>query len=207
MGAYERRWWSRDHCHLITERLQGCERMKSIILNPHRQLRRLGQRAFYALIALVLLWGLFPYLEDPQESGNIMSCSVVRIVDGDTVHLDCGSASEPAKLKVRLHCIDAPELDQDPWGDQATAHLASLLEDRVQLEALDTDRYGRTVGRLIHEGVDLNLAMVEDGYAAVYPRYCTESQYEIAESAVRDAGLGIWSEPGLQQRPWEWRRR
>lgn len=48
----------------------------------------------------------------------------------------------------------------------------------------------------------LNPALVE---AVVYPRYCSEQRYSVAERQARQAGQGVWTEPGLQQRPWEWR--
>jgi endonuclease YncB( thermonuclease family) len=52
----------------------------------------------------------------------------------------------------------------------------------------------------------INLAMVEAGQAAVYPRYCQDPAYYAAERRAREAGRGIWEKEGEQQRPWESRR-
>lgn len=49
-----------------------------------------------------------------------------------------------------------------------------------------------------------NFAVVEAGQAVVYDRYCSDVRYP-AEKRVRQAGRGVWAEPGLQQQPWEWR--
>jgi endonuclease YncB( thermonuclease family) len=63
------------------------------------------------------------------------------------------------------------------------------------------------VADVIADGESLNLAMVRNGYAAVYPKYCKDSAYYRAQDSARGAGLGIWSKPGLQQTPWEYRHR
>ena len=88
--------------------------------------------------------------------------------NGDGVRVSCGPGRE--NPNVRLHCIDAPETDQGPWGSMATRHLENLLGPTFQLEVMDTDRYTRTIGRLVSEGVDLNRRLVFDGMAAVYPQ-------------------------------------
>ena len=72
---------------------------------------------------------------------------------------------------------------------------------------IELDRYGRTIGRIRHAGADLNWRLVNDGVAAVFPRSCTDSEYYEAEARARRNDRGIWAEPGLHQRPWEWRRR
>ncbi len=47
------------------------------------------------------------------------SCTVDHCHDGDTCTLDCTGES----VKVRLHCIDAPEMAQVPWGAQSWNYL------------------------------------------------------------------------------------
>lgn len=56
------------------------------------------------------------------------------------------------------------------------------------------------------EGQSLNLALVQTGQAAVYRRYCPAAHYRAAKQQARGVVVGIWSQEGLQQRPWEWRR-
>ncbi len=76
------------------------------------------------------------------------------------------------------------------------------------LRQFDTDRYGRIVGELIRDGLNLNVEPVRTGQAAVYPKYCpqTRSDYYEAEREARRDELGIWSKPGEQQQPWAYRQ-
>lgn len=155
----------------------------------------------------VLLWGqgTLSAFWDGQSRGDTEECRLIRVVDGDGVRLNCGSGRE--NLNVRLYCIDAPETDQEPWGSIATEHLRGLLGPTVTLESIELDRWGRTIGRIRQDGVDINWRLVYDGAAAVFPRYCTDSEYYEAQARARRNDRGIWAEPGLHQRPWEWRRR
>ncbi len=139
--------------------------------------------------------------------GPAPACEVVSVHDGDTMKLDCGwSEDKPMIVDVRLHCIDAPELDQEPWGKLARDHLRKLAGNAVAIEVVERDRYHRLVARVIANGEQLNLKMVADGFAAMYPQYCRDRSYYETESSVRTRRVGIWSTPGVQQKPWEWRR-
>ncbi|WP_205598575.1 thermonuclease family protein [Halomonas sp. NO4] len=131
-----------------------------------------------------------------------LSCRVESIYDGDTMTVRCAGQEE----KLRLHCIDAPEMGQQPWGRRSRDHLRRITPERVEIVARDRDRYGRLVGEVMAEGRSLNLAMVDAGQAAVYDRYCSDGRYPAVERQARQMGRGVWAEPGLQQRPWEWKK-
>ncbi len=139
---------------------------------------------------------LFPIAPD--------ECQVLKIYDGDTVTLQCHGQTE--KTRVRMYCIDTPEIKQKPWGTQAREHLRSISGDKVQLVEIDKDRYGRIVGEVYSGGVNLNLAQVKAGVAAVYDAYCKKPEYKVAENEAKAAKRGIWSQAGIHQTPWEWRK-
>ena len=144
--------------------------------------RRAGMRRswvlqFLAVIALALGGGYLLSPRSPvpswatgwlgQTPGRV--CTVDRVLDGDSLRLVC--QGEP--VEVRLHCIDAPEYEQEPWGTQSRRHLAEITPFQVELQAVDTDRFGRTVGNVYTTGADrrlLNLDHVASGNAAVYTR-------------------------------------
>lgn len=129
---------------------------------------------------------------------------VESVYDGDTAWLACTGQRE----KIRLHCIDAPEMQQAPWGKMSRDYLRSIIGQQVQLERIDTDRYGRTVGRLIDKNNnDLNLSMIQTGHAVIYQKYCprTESTYYIAEKKAKLKQLTVWSVAGYQSAPWQFR--
>lgn len=140
-----------------------------------------------------------------QRSTDSAGCRVASIHDGDTLRAECNGE----KLKVRLFCIDAPEMRQTPWGRESREHLRRITPRVVSLRIHDTDRYGRKVAEVIDpaNGSVINRAMVEAGQAAVYQRYCKDGSYSRAEAGAKAAGLGIWATPGDHQRPWDYRRR
>ena len=139
-----------------------------------------------------------------SATGPELACTLQSVTDGDTVRARCNGEA----LKLRLHCIDAPELSQLPWGQESRAALRRLLPPRFSIRVRDTDRYGRKVADVIDPatGTVLNRAMVEAGQAAVYRRYCSDPSYRQAEAGAKAAGLGIWATPGDHQRPWDYRR-
>lgn len=107
----------------------------------------------------------------------------------------------------RLYCIDAPELAQEPWGKLARDHLRSITGTAVAIKPVEWDSHRRLVAIVHSKGGELNLRMVADGFAPVYPEYCCDHRYYNAEDVVRTRGAGIWSVAGQRQRPWEWRHR
>jgi len=170
---------------------------------------RLRQQKFPVLVIVFIVvlsflmnncWGQKEFLS--ATSGK---CRVLKIYDGDTITLQCPDTSE--KTRVRLYCIDTPEIRQKPWGIQARDYLRSITDKTVQLVKIDKDRYGRIVGEVYSGKVNLNMAQVQAGQAAVYDAYCKKPEYKVAEQQAKNAGLGIWSQQGLHQTPWKWRKR
>lgn len=127
---------------------------------------------------------------------------VVGITDGDTILV---LTSEYDQMKVRLAEIDAPEKKQS-FGERSKQSLASIcFKKRVSVEAVDTDRYGRIVGKVNCEGVNANRAQVESGMAWVYRRYAKDPSLGYAESLAKTGRLGLWADASPTP-PWEWRR-
>lgn len=134
-------------------------------------------------------------------AGMAASCRVTAVSDGDTVKCLQGWR----EVTLRLSQIDAPEREQ-PYGQRARAALAARVFGRsVEVERHETDKYGRQVVRLWLDGVDINLAQVQDGWAWAYRDYLKEPHYVAAENAARAAGRGLWAGDG-PVRPQDWRR-
>jgi endonuclease YncB( thermonuclease family) len=135
-----------------------------------------------------------------------VKATVLSIGDGDTIRVrQAGKA-----LTVRLACIDAPETAQSPYGQQARTYLQQRLPigREVSLNLKTTDRYGRSVAE-VFSGVNINLALVEDGQAFAYRQYlrgCDAKAYLAAEDRASRARLGVWQMPGGITRPWDFRR-
>src|SRR5215218_1321352 len=98
---------------------------------------------------------------------------VVGIGDGDTLTLLTGTREE---VRVRLAGIDTPERGQ-PFGDRARRALSDVAFGRqVRVVVADTDRYGRTVGRVFAGGLDVNADLVRSGAAWVFRRYSDDPE-------------------------------
>lgn len=134
---------------------------------------------------------------------------VVGISDGDTVTvLDAFNI----QWKIRLMGIDAPEKSQ-PFGQKSKQHLSDLVFDKpVTVEYSKKDRYGRTIGKILVDGVDANLQQIKAGFAWHYRKYQKEQNpndralYAAAEEAARVGQIGLWADPEPMP-PWVFRHR
>lgn len=142
-------------------------------------------------------------------AADTISGRVVSVADGDTITVLDNSNTQH---KIRLSGIDAPERTQ-PFGRRSREQLAELVAGKsVEVETDKTDRYGRSVGKIVLAGRDINLAMVVAGFAWHYKAYAKEQSaedqrlYAGAEIDARQANRGLWFdvEPVA---PWEWRAR
>lgn len=133
---------------------------------------------------------------------------VIRVADGDTVTvLD----RQKRSFRVRLAGIDAPERSQ-AFGTRARQHLAALVfRKHVSVEHEKVDRYGRIVGKVVIDGVDVNLEMLRSGFAWHYKTYEAEQNpadraaYSHAEMDAQRARRGLWADRNPVA-PWEFRR-
>lgn len=159
-------------------------------------MRPLPKPPLAALAALMLL-------ATQAASAVEIAGRVVGISDGDTLTVLDGAQRQ---VRVRLAAIDTPESGQ-PYGDRARQALSDLAFGKaVRIVVVDTDRYGRTVGR-VHEGaVDVNAEMVRRGAAWVFRRYSDDPALLRLEAEARAAKRGLWALPEAERTPpWEWR--
>lgn len=114
---------------------------------------------------------------------------IIGISDGDTVKL---LDSENKQYKIRLNCIDAPEKRQD-FGEKSKESLSDMIFGKyVEVYYNKLDRYGRIVGTIYHNGVDINLEQVKRGMAWVYTRYCSDREYKKQENIAKKNKKGLW---------------
>jgi len=127
---------------------------------------------------------------------------VVRVVDGDTVNI---LTDQREQIRVRLDGIDAPERGQD-YGTKATLFVHDLcLNKRVTVNKKGVDRYGRTLGVLYVDGVNVNEALVRQGLAWHYKHYNNDLRLDSLERVARKEKLNIWSMADPVA-PWNYRR-
>ncbi len=157
-----------------------------------------------AFIAILLLAFLGSVLADNLSC----PCKVVKVTDGDTVHVLDQSNT---RYKIRLGGIDAPERKQ-AFGRKSTDNLAKYVAGQnVEVEYNKLDRYGRIIGKLLKDGQDINLLQVKDGFAWHYKYYQKEQSkldrmlYSSAETEARNKTIGLWAAPAVP--PWDHRRK
>lgn len=133
---------------------------------------------------------------------------VINISDGDTLNvLD----AQNYQHKVRLAAIDAPEKRQ-AFGNIAKKHLAGLVKNKTVCVAWEKrGRYGRIIGTVYVEQIEVNLDLDENGLAWHYKKYQNQQspagreRYAQAENNARSNNLGLWQD-GNAIAPWQWRR-
>jgi len=140
-------------------------------------------------------------------AGREVRAMVLSFGEGDTIRV----RQDGKAITVRLACIDAPETAQRPYGQNAKQYLQQRLPlgSIVTLEQKTTDRYGRLVAEVFN-GININLAMVEDGQAFVYRQYlggCDAKEYLDAEFRASRRRYGVWQVEGGIIRPWDFRRK
>jgi endonuclease YncB( thermonuclease family) len=98
------------------------------------------------------------------------SATVVAVIDGDTVDLmtDLGF-SVFKRVRVRLGRINAPEIST-PEGKDAKQFLSTNLPvgSSVYLESKKYDKYGRSIGEIIFNDVNISDLMLQNGKAVAY---------------------------------------
>lgn len=126
---------------------------------------------------------------------------VVAVLDGDTI--DVLVNNRP--VRIRFAQIDAPERKQ-AFGTRSRQALAAMVARQVVTVAEDgPDRYGRTLGTVFVDGVNVNAAMVQQGMAWAYRQYVTDRSLIQLEAEARAARRGLWVDPAPVE-PWLFRR-
>jgi micrococcal nuclease len=138
-------------------------------------------------------------LTAPAESAVPLEGTVVRIVDGDTIHVKVGERVE----KVRYIGMNTPEVHhptrgEEPGGREATeANRRLVAGKRVRLETdvQARDRYGRLLAYVWVGDVMVNAELVRQGYAQVMtvpPNVRHQELFVKLQREAREAGRGLW---------------
>ena len=125
-----------------------------------------------------LLIQLIAALASPSYASEFVLFPIVFIkdcYDGDT----CTSLNGE---KIRLACIDTPELKgwkADPIPAKEARDFVNKLvaNEKVTIKRINIDRYGRTVGELFKNGVNIQELIVKKGYGKIYKKYAYQCEW------------------------------
>jgi micrococcal nuclease len=139
--------------------------------------------------------------------------SVVKVVDGDTLHIAPPSMADDV-TRVRLLGIDAPEMGTGKSGSMYFAEEATAFARRLALgkevgvhldeRAKSRDRYGRLLAYIeLQDGKFLNEELLSEGYAYADRRFRHSyyQKYLQLEAGARALGQGLWKAVTPEQMP------
>ena len=150
----------------------------------------------YLFSFLLLL--IFPACKEQ----HLIQGEVVNVADGDTFTL---IDSNKQRVKVRMYGIDAPERGQG-YSNASKKYLSSLLmHKRVTVQIMDVDQYRRVVGLVMLGEVNVNEAVLSNGFAWHYTAFDNNPNWTTLEKKARIAKKGLWAERNPQP-PWRFRR-
>jgi len=127
---------------------------------------------------------------------------VVEVIDGDTIEIVVGPATE----RVRLLGIDAPEsvhptVPVQCFGPEASSALGRLLPPGTEIEVFRDEQLRDHFGRLLlyiyraDDGLNVNHHLVEQGLAAASfyePNFHLRAELTGAEQRARTQKAGLW---------------
>ena len=134
---------------------------------------------------------------------NQVKSQDLRVVDGDTIHLN--------GEKIRFTGIDTPELKQtcinqgiiDPCGVTAKEILIDKISDNeVECISEGKDQYRRTLAECFVNNESLSSYLVRSGYAFAYRKY--SKKFISDEDYAKTNKIGMWSMKF--DYPWDYRK-
>lgn len=146
-----------------------------------------------------------------RDGGLDGAAVVVKVVDGDTLHVRIRGRQE----KVRLIGIDTPETHgpgglKECFGPEAASRLRALTpvgaDVRLVRDEEPRDRYGRLLAYVYLAGDDtfVNEVLVAEGFAAAKsyrPNTTHEPTFRAAEADARAEQRGLWGACGGPDTP------
>lgn len=133
------------------------------------------------------------------ESEAVSTATEFRVIDGDSLNITFGV---DIPVSIRLAEIDAPELGQH-FGFEAKENLErQLAKHPPELTFEENGKYGRKICTILVDGRNLNLELVEEGFAWASPD--AGASFHNAQKLAQERGVGLWNRSDPTS-PWDWR--
>ena len=106
--------------------------------------------------------------------GEEKICKVVKVYDGDTIHVVFLFNKQMTRWTVRMTGYDSPEMKSKNKDEKVAAlaardYLSSEIQEKIViLKCGKFDKYGRLLGTIIHDRQNMNEKMISLGHGYVY---------------------------------------
>lgn len=157
----------------------------------------------------------------PRNVATGLQVQVQRVVSGQTLEVLNTTQQSALIVRVRLIGIEAPDIKQQPWGEQAKNQIEKLIGETrgqqlvfqpvlLEFDVKERDSFGRWLAYVWHNGVLLNEQLVKQGYVLAAPRAPNtkyDQRLKNAQEYARIMGYGIWNpNQPMRSTPAEFRR-
>ena len=104
------------------------------------------------------------------------SGTVTKVIDGDTLDVNTPGGET---ITIRLALIDAPERDESGFNEAKNFITDRCLNKNAEVNPDNNQglTYGRTVAVVYCEGVNVNEAILDTGFADIYHDFCGVSEF------------------------------
>ena len=128
-----------------------------------------------SLLVSFLLFSVVLLIYLLNTKATLNKVKIKNCYDGDTCTTKSGE-------KIRLACIDAPEIKgkiHNPnAAKKAKEYLNKLVKNKyVSITRLTKDRYGRTVAEISIKGTNVQKLLVETNHAEIYQKYANQCEW------------------------------
>ena len=102
--------------------------------------------------------------------------TVTKVIDGDTLDV---LTREGDTITIRLALIDAPERNELGFGEAKNFITEQCLNKNAEVDPDNSQglTYGRTVGVVYCEGINVNQAILDNNLADIYENFCDISEF------------------------------
>lgn len=144
----------------------------------------------YLIIFSIIIVSLFSFAlldsnlySNREEQDDIELEGIVNyVVDGDTLDIN--------DIRVRLALVDTPERGQDGYKEAREFVKNLCLNKKGEVDIDDDqrrgDRYGREIGVVYCDGINVNKVLVENNLTKIYTEYCDISEFSKEEWAIKN---------------------
>lgn len=144
----------------------------------------------YFIIFSIIIVSLFSFAlldsnlyRNREEQDDIELEGIINyVVDGDTLDIN--------DIRIRLALVDTPERGQDGYKEAREFVKNLCLNKKGEVDIDDGqrrgDRYGREIGVIYCDGINVNKALVENNLTKIYTEYCDISEFSKEEWAIKN---------------------